>query len=268
MPVLKLASCMAENCEPFCQNITAYIQSRLGIKTAYVNDIPWQERERLFDEGQIQILWLCGLPYVHKADLRESDMELLAVPVPADPRYQGRAIYFSDVIVRTESPFKTFAELRGKVWAYNEPRSHSGYNVVRAYLSSLVDGSGFFAKAVESGAHTASLAMVIEGCVDCAAIDSTVLEWFLSEHHDLPQRIRMIETFGPSPIPPWVISRRVPEADRERLRKLFLQMDEDPRGRPILSGGRMARFVAASDTDYDPIRSMARAAEQITLEVL
>jgi hypothetical protein len=30
----------------------------------------------------------------------------------------------------------------------------------------------------------------------------------------------------------------------------------------------MARFVAASDTDYDPIRSMARAAEQITLEVL
>jgi len=151
MPVLKLASCMAENGEPFCQNMTAYIQSRLGIKTAYVNDIPWQERERLFDEGQIQILWLCGLPYVHKADLRESDMELLAVPVPADPRYQGRAIYFSDVIVRTESPFKTFAELRRKVWAYNEPRSHSGYNVVRAYLSSLVDGSGFFAKAVESG---------------------------------------------------------------------------------------------------------------------
>jgi hypothetical protein len=67
---------MAENCEPFCQNIAAYIQSRLGIKTAYVNDIPWQERERLFDEGQIQILWLCVLPYVHKADLRENDMEL------------------------------------------------------------------------------------------------------------------------------------------------------------------------------------------------
>src|SRR4029434_7943810 len=114
MSVLKLASCMAENCEPFCQNITAYIQSRLGIKTAYVNDIPWQERERLFDEGQIQILWLCGLPYVHKADLRESDMELLVVPVPADPRYQGRAIYFSDVIVRTESPFKPLRSSAGR----------------------------------------------------------------------------------------------------------------------------------------------------------
>jgi len=78
----------------------------------------------------------------------------------------------------------------------------------------------------------------------------------------------MIESFGPSPIPPWVISRRVPESDRERLRKLLLKMDEDAIGGPILSACRMARFVAASDTDYDPIRSMARAAEQITLEVL
>jgi hypothetical protein len=74
MPVLKLASCMAENCEPFCQNVAAYIHTRLGIETGYVNDIPWQERERLFDEGKIQILWLCGLPYIHKADLRANDM--------------------------------------------------------------------------------------------------------------------------------------------------------------------------------------------------
>jgi hypothetical protein len=78
--------------------------------------------------------------------------------------------------------------------------------------------------------------MILEGRVDGAAINSTVLEWVLSEHHDLNKRIRVIETIGPSPIPPWVISRRVP---------------------------RMARFVAASDTDYDPIRSMARAAEEV-----
>jgi ABC-type phosphate/phosphonate transport system substrate-binding protein len=45
-------------------------------------------------------------------------------------------------------------------------------------------------------------------------------------------------------------------------------MDEDPMGRSILSGGQMARFVPASDTDYDPIRSMARAAEQVPLEAL
>ena len=151
---------------------------------------------------------------------------------------------------------------------HNEPRSHSGYNVVRAYLSDLLETSGFFGKAVESGAHTTSLQMILDGHVDGAAIDSTVLEWLLSHQPDFSERIRVIETFGPSPIPPWVISSRVPEARRKRLRKLFLQMDEDPMGRSILSGGRMARFVSANDTDYDPIRSMARAAEQVMLEAL
>jgi hypothetical protein len=34
MPVVKLASCMAENGEPFCQNVAAYIHTRLGIETA------------------------------------------------------------------------------------------------------------------------------------------------------------------------------------------------------------------------------------------
>ena len=48
----------------------------------------------------------------------------------------------------------------------------------------------------------------------------------------------------------------------------FCAMDEDPMGRSILGGGQMARFISAADTDYDPIRSMARAAEQIKLEAL
>jgi len=50
---------MAENTEFFCENVAQYIQAKLGICTEYVNGIPWQERERLFDEGEIQILWLC-----------------------------------------------------------------------------------------------------------------------------------------------------------------------------------------------------------------
>ena len=108
-------------------------------------------------------------------------MELLAVPVPAGPRYHGRPIYFSDVIVRKQSPFQTFADLRGAAWAYNEPRTlHSGYNVVRAYLAELGERDGYFGGVVESGAHQPSIEMIVDGRADCSAIDSTVLEWFRS----------------------------------------------------------------------------------------
>jgi len=63
---LKLASCMAENAEPFCAAVADHLTEELRIAVEYVNDGLWQERERRFDAGVIQILWLCGLPYVEK----------------------------------------------------------------------------------------------------------------------------------------------------------------------------------------------------------
>ena len=70
---------MAENTEDFCRAIVEYIQLKLDVPAEYVTGIPWQERETLFDRGEIQVLWLCGLPYVHKADLAESK-ERFALP--------------------------------------------------------------------------------------------------------------------------------------------------------------------------------------------
>jgi phosphonate transport system substrate-binding protein len=120
METLRIASCMAENTDGLCRSIAELIELDVGIPTKFVTDVPWQEREHLFDVGEIQILWLCGLPYVNKADLADSGMELLAVPVPAGARYQARPVYFSDVVVRRESVFESFVDLRGASWAYNE----------------------------------------------------------------------------------------------------------------------------------------------------
>ncbi len=256
---------MAENTEDFCRAIVDYLQLKLDVPAEYVTGIPWQEREALFDRGEIQVLWLCGLPYVHKADLAESGMELLAVPIPVGERYESRPVYFSDVVVRRNSTCQTFRDLRGRTWAYNEPRSHSGFNVVRAHLFKLGELDGFFADAVETGAHSKSLQMVLTGAVDGAAIDSTVLEWLGSQRNDLAGEIRVIDTLGPSPIPPWVISRQVAASQRRALRQLLAEMHLDSVGRAILADGRLLRFTAADDHDYDPIRAMAHKADRVSL---
>jgi phosphonate transport system substrate-binding protein len=256
---------MAENTEPFCRDVACYLQTHTGIDTEYVGDIPWQERERLFDAGEIQVLWLCGLPYIHKAETSHAAMELLAVPVPSGPRYENRPVYFSDVVVRRESSYKCFLDLRGCAWAYNEPRSHSGYNVVRAYLAGRGETAPFFGLVVESGAHLNSLGMILNGQVDGAAIDSTVLEWAVNERPELAKLLRVIETLGPSPIPPWVLSLTMPARGQRQLRSLLLNMHRDQLGRRILRAAQIARFLAACDQDYDPIRRMAQAAEPVAL---
>jgi phosphonate transport system substrate-binding protein len=242
MTTLRLASCMAENTEALCRAVAQYLGERLKIATEYVTGIPWQEREARFDRGEIQVLWLCGLPYVNKADLAGNGMELLAVPVPLGARYQGRAVYFSDVVVRRQSRFERFADLRGAAWAYNEPRSHSGFNVVRAHLSELGEGRGFFTSAVEAGAHARALELVLAGAVDGAAIDSLVLEGFAARWPEVMAKLRVIETLGPSPIPPWVVSSRGQTNCAGKYANCCSKWT------PTLAGGRCSPRVGSPDS--------------------
>ena len=117
----------------WCRELAAYLEGRLGRPVRAALDPPWQERERMLVAGQAHLGWICGLPYVRLAGV----LEPLAAPVMAAPRYQNRPVYFSDVVVRREDPFRRLEDLRGAAWAYNEPNSHSGYGVVRCELAGI-----------------------------------------------------------------------------------------------------------------------------------
>ncbi len=58
---------MSENAYFLVRATTDYINRKTGILTRFIDDIPWQERERLLDTGQIEVACICGLPYVVKA---------------------------------------------------------------------------------------------------------------------------------------------------------------------------------------------------------
>jgi len=263
MKLLKLTTCQAENTHEVGHALAAYAAEQLSFETRFVDDLHWRERERLLDAGEIQAGWICGLPYVLKVDRSRPDIALLAAPIMAEARYQDRPIYFSDVVVRTDSPFRTFADLRGSTFAYNEPNSQSGYNIVRYHLATLNERSGYFGRVVESGAHLASLRLILNGEIDAAAIDTTVLAWFLARQPEMNLKLRTIATLGPSPAPPWVISTRVDAKLRHALQELLLHMHKSRRGRAVLRVGGIARFARVSNNDYDPIRRMYQTAASV-----
>ena len=260
---LKVMSIQAQNADVVCAAITAYLGKQLGIATRFVDDVSWQERERLFDVGEIHIGWMCGLPYVRKADAGTPPVELLAAPVMRAKRYAGRAVYFSDVVTLAEAPFRKIDDLRGSAWAFNEPNSHSGYNVTRYFLATRGERNGFFGKIIQSDAHQTSLQWLLERRIDATAIDSTVLETEMAEKPELRQRLRRIDTLGPSPVPPWVMRGDLPASLRNAVRQALLTMHTTEEGRAILWRGRMSRFAAVTDADYDPIRTMEKLADTV-----
>ena len=264
--LFRLTSLMSENEDIIFETVADYIQAQTGIPVRVINQIDWKERERLLNSGQIDIAWICGLPYILRADQPDSGIELLAAPVISGKRYQNKPIYFSDVVVHRDSRFHTFADLKDASWAYNEPNSHSGYNVVRYHLATLGETGHYFSKVIESGAHLNSLQMILRKEVDASAIDSIVLEMEFHRHPEMRSKLRIIETLGPSPVPPFVISTKLPLETREFLRDLLIKMDTSLSGQAILSQIRMVRLARINDPDYDAIRYMYQKGKGLTLQ--
>lgn len=261
MQILRLVSLMASNALPIYRGVARYLNAATGLQIRLVEDVPWTEQERMLDRGQAEIGFVCGLLYTKKTTW----LDLLAAPVMRGARYQNQPIYFSDIVVPRDSRFRSFADLRGARWLYNDPGSFSGYVVLRAHLAALGESGDFCGPIGASGGHIRSIERVADGTADASAIDSTVLDIELQRRPALASQLRVIATLGPHPIPPVVVAKHVPAEIVEQLRAALLRMHADALGGATLGAGPIERFVAVCDADYDAIRRTARYAEQVQL---
>ena len=268
MKEIKMISLMASNADFFYRRLADYLTFRTGIKVSIVDEPGWREREQLLDSGQAQMGFVCGLQYVRKVDIKKLALELLAAPIMKSAKYLGKPIYFSDVVVHRDSPFQSMSDLRGSSWACNEPTSHSGCNLIRYYLTVHGESGNFFQEIVESGSHQDSLAMLLDGKIDATAIDSTVLELELRLRPELGQYIRVIETLGPSPIPPCVISATVQPEVKLAIQHALLMMHLEPKGIDLLARLGLSSIEQASYNDHDLIRSMDEKVQQTRFAML
>lgn len=262
---LRVTSLQADSALPFYAAVAAHLGDELGTGAEMVSAAPWPERARLLDAGAVDLAFVCGWNYTARVDAGRDHLALLAAPVPAAERYRDRPVYFSDVIVRADAAARSFADLRGRRWAYNEPRSHSGYNLTLYHLSTLGETGAYFARCVEAGSHQRAIELVLAGEVDAAAIDSYVLELERARRPELGERLRVVATLGPSPSPPVVVRRALPGALQGELRRLLTTLHESEPGRRLLASGALARYAPVGDADYDPIRRMAEARAGLTL---
>ncbi|HEY4388232.1 MAG TPA: PhnD/SsuA/transferrin family substrate-binding protein [Ktedonobacteraceae bacterium] len=207
-------------------------------------------------EGRLAGGFICGLVYVQLSRRSQAAVELSAAPLLSGERYQQRPCYFSDIVVCQDSPFTSFADLAGCTWAYNETTSHSGYNLIYYSLLQRNLSPTYFGIWRASGSHARSLDLVARGEADATAIDSHVLSALLRDDPRLAARVRLIGAFGPSAVPPVVVSKRLDAALRRTIQEALLTMAHNPVDAEHLRHGFIERFVRVEDGAYDDIRRM------------
>jgi phosphonate transport system substrate-binding protein len=252
MQTIRFATYLAPN----IYDTYAYIARYVGEKTGQPTTLTVGQSFDQIADGQVDIAFMCGLPYATQAEFPTCPFELLAAPVLHGVRYQHRPIYFSDVIVRRESSYTSFDDLRDCAWAYNQKESHSGWNIV--YYSLLKRGKtpAFFGQLIETGSHQRSIAHVLNGQADATAIDSQVLDVFLAHNPTEAASLRAIDMLGPSSIPPVIIAKSVDQTLKRTIQEVLLTMHEDPQAANTLRSGAIERFVQVRDEDYQDIREM------------
>src|SRR2546430_16183722 len=98
---------------PVMYDAYAFIASSIGEQIGCPSQLTVGHSLEEFVEGEVHIGFVCGLLYGQRTHCPFCPIELLAAPVPYPPRYQGKPLYFSDVIVHKESSFASFEDLQG-----------------------------------------------------------------------------------------------------------------------------------------------------------
>ncbi len=243
---------------PVYQGIADVIGSHLGMTAELVVENDYENCRNDIND----VCFVCSLPYVMFERDGISPASPVAAPVLSGDRYGGKPIYYSDVIVHRDSDIRTFGDLRGRSWAYNEPWSHSGYGITRYHLVALGETHGFFGEVVEAGWHEKAIRLVRDREVDASAIDSQVLAIEVRDHPDLAESLRVIEALGPSSIQPVAISKRLPPDFHDQIQRILIELHRDSEFKEnVLGHGMVERFVPVGPEAYDDIRRMVDTCE-------
>lgn len=204
----------------------------------------------LLRSSKIDFAWLCGYPYVrHRHEFR-----LVAVPLwRSQPLYQSYLIVPSD-----DQRTKSITDLRGKVFAYSDPDSNSGY-LYPQYLLTIQGEkpSTFFSRTFFTWAHRKVVEAVGVGLADGGAVDGYVWDTLAEVRPELTSATRIIDRSPMLGYPPFVARSDISAKDFERFRQVLLGMAEDPQGEELLGRLKLDGFTTGQPALFDGISQMA-----------
>jgi len=235
--------------------LAAYLEKKLGMKVEFtpVSDYP-AAVEALVNK-KVDLVWFGGFTYV-QAQIRSGGKIIPIAQRVEDTKFQ------SVFIAKTDSGIKSLADMKGKQVSFGSQSSTSGHLMPRNnLLAAGINPEKDFRRIAYSGAHDATIASVVSGKVDAAALDITVWRKFVAENKVNTKEVDVFFTTPPFYNYNWSVNAAMPAELRNKLQKALLDLDPStPEGKEILQLNRATRYIPTSPDNYKGIEAAGRSA--------
>jgi phosphonate transport system substrate-binding protein len=235
--------------------LTKYLETALGMKVSFVpvNDYP-AAVEALVNK-QVDLVWFGGFTYV-QAQIRSGGKIVPLAQREEDTKF--RSVF----ITQKNSGITKLADLKGKQVSFGSQSSTSGHLMPRSFLLEAgIDPDRDFKRVAYSGAHDATIASVVSGRVDAAALDITVWNKFVSEKKVDTDKVDVFFTTPPFFNYNWSVNADMPLALQEKIAKAFFALDMNTAvGKEILTLNRASKYIPTTPDNYKGLESAGRSA--------
>ena len=235
--------------------IATYLEKKLGMKVEFtpVSDYP-AAVEALVNK-KVDLVWFGGFTHV-QAQIRSGGKIVPIAQREEDTKFQ------SVFIAKTDSGIKTLSDLKGKQVSFGSQSSTSGHLMPRHFLlQAKIDPDKDFKRVAYSGAHDATIASVVSGKVEAAALDITVWKKFVGENKVDTKAVDVFYTTPPYFNYNWSVHADMPADLRSKVTKALLDLDANTaEGKEILQLNRATRYIPTAAENYKGIEAAGKSA--------
>jgi len=235
--------------------LASYLEKALGMKVEFtpVNDYP-AAVEALVNK-KVDVVWFGGFTHV-QANIRSGGKIVPLAQREEDTKFQ------SVFIAKTDSGIKSLADMKGKQVSFGSQSSTSGHLMPRSFLlAANITPEKDFRRIAYSGAHDATIASVVSGKVNAAALDITVWRKFVNENKVDTKAVDVFYTTPGYFNYNWSVHADMPADLQAKVKAALLALNpSNPEHAEILRLNRATRYIETKPENYKGLETAARSA--------
>jgi len=232
----------------------AYLEHETGMKVSFVPVTDYAAVVEGLATRKIDLAWLGGFTFV-QAKIRTNGTAVPLVQRVEDSKFTSKFITANDSI-------KSFADLKGKTFAFGAPSSTSGHLMPRYFLSQEgLNPDKDFKNVAFSGAHDATVAFVQAGKVDAGVLNASVWDKLVEQKKVDTAKVRVFATTPTYFDYNWTVRGDLDPKIQAKLAQAFLKLDPaNPAHKEIMALQRASKFIPTKAENYKGIEAAAHAA--------